>query len=342
MRKIVRSIDVGYGNTKYVHACRGQAVACRDYPSLAPVATRGELADALGRRRRTIEVDIDGIRYEVGPDVGLARGAFAARNMDDDFCTTPEYLALVRGALYSMEVDAIDLLVVGLPVSTFAAKRQVLERRLTGTHLIVRRTVEVRRVKVLAQPHGALLQYSAGLGRDFMRDRRTLMIDCGARTFDFLVTDGMKAIEKRSGAVNRGMLDVVTVLAEQIGREQSTRFEDLDRIDKALRGKSTLTVFGNEHDLFKHVGLAQKVAQDAVTEMRRQVQDGSDIDNIIVAGGGGFFFKPMIEAAFPRHKVVHLADGMYANVRGFQLFGTGRMLHEEARTRAGDPAVTEA
>jgi hypothetical protein len=44
-------------------------------------------------------IEVDGLRYEVGPDALLAQETSPSQNMDDDFALTPEYLALVRGAL---------------------------------------------------------------------------------------------------------------------------------------------------------------------------------------------------------------------------------------------------
>lgn len=330
----VRALDVGYGNTKFTTGSAGRRVDCQHFPSIAPLASPRHLTEALGSTRRTIELEIDGVRYEVGPDAALAQGAFSARNMDDDFCMTAEYLALVRGALHFMEVDRIDLLVVGLPVSTVERKRSYLERRLTGQHpLDGGRAVAIQCVKVLAQPRGALLSYASASGRrGFIREQKSLIIDCGARTFDWLVVDGFKVNDKCSGAVNRGMHDVLTAIAEGIDRAFCTRFTDFERIERALRGTLKLQVFGRMEDLGPHLAAARKIASDAVTAMRRQVQDASDVDNIVVSGGGADFFSAAIQAAFPRHAVQRLPDCMYANVRGFQLAGEQYIQDASRRT----------
>jgi plasmid segregation protein ParM len=330
---VIRAVDIGYGNSKFSIGRSARKIECRHFPSVAPLATGGSLTEALGSKRRTVEIEIDQIRYEVGQDATLAQGAFSARNMDDDFCTTPEYLALVRGALHYMDTERVDLLVVGLPVSTVESKRSYLERRLTGIHPVGgRRQVEVLKVKVLAQPRGALMTYANATGRrGVIRNQRSLIIDCGARTFDWLVVNGLKVNDKRSGAVNRGMLDVQMTIAEGIDKQFNTRFTDFERIERALHGDLKVAVFGDEYDISAHVPAAQKVAQEAVTAMRRHVQDGVDIDNIIVAGGGAEFFSSAIRAAFPRHQVHRLEDGMYANVRGFHL--AGEQFIEDAQQR---------
>ena len=55
--------------------------------------------------------------------------------------------------------------------------------------------------------------------------------------------------------------------------------------------------------------------------MLHYVGDASDIKNIILVGGGAFFFRKAIKEAFPKHRIHELKDALYANVKGFQLAG---------------------
>jgi plasmid segregation protein ParM len=335
-------VDVGYRYTKFVVGAEGTQIQCRSFPSVAPVAAARELSEALGRKRQTVVMEVDGLRYEVGPDARLAQEAFRSQNMDDDFAATPEYIALVRGALYYMKVDEIDILVVGLPVSTFALRKSILEKRLVGEHPVDEgKTVEVKKVRVLAQPHGALMNYAlAGARLAAVKRERNLIIDCGARTFDWLVSQGLKTLEKRSHAVNRGMHDVLLALADEIGREFRIQYSDYDRLDRALRTRAKPLIFGREYDISKHLPAARKVVTEAVTEMRRYVQDGSDLDNIIVAGGAAFFFREAIGEALSRHHIQELPDGFYANVQGFQLAGMELANQEERRYRSARAEIS--
>ena len=323
MLPTVRAIEVGYGYTKWVQAADGDAIKTRCFPSIAPVKGNKAIAEALGRKRETVVIPIDGIEYEVGEDARLAQGHFNGRNTDDDFCLTPEYLALTRGAMAYMGVEQIDLLVVGLPVSTFYSKRQALAARMEGAHeLPGGRTLHVRRVLVLAQPHGALAAYGlTQKGLLATRTTRNLVIDCGSRTFDWLVTEGFKTLEQKSHAVNRGMIDVVESIAEGISHDIGQRYSDFDRIDRALRTGASLRVLGRTVNLSKHLKVAHRIAMDAVQELKRKVDAATDIDNIIIAGGGAFFFRSKIEEGFPRHQVRVLEDSMMANVLGFQTIG---------------------
>jgi Actin like proteins N terminal domain len=94
---IVRAIDVGYRNTKYVCSVVDGGIQCRVFPSVAPTATCRDLSEALGRKRHTVIVEADGLRYEVGPDALLAEKPNAIQSVDNDYWASPEYLALVRG-----------------------------------------------------------------------------------------------------------------------------------------------------------------------------------------------------------------------------------------------------
>lgn len=332
MKSIIRAIDAGRANTKYVLADDDEEIKCAHFPSEAYAVERERKGDGLGSRRKTVCIPMDGIFYEVGPDVHLAADIFNPKVLQHDgYFETPEYLALVRGALHFMKEDEIDLLVVGLPVATFRVPSRVmaLEKRMLGEHPLGKgRTVTVKRVKVLAQPTGALMYYGKAQNKlAELRKEKNLIIDPGARTFDWIVTQGMQQVESKSNSVNRGMFDVLQKIADGISDTTGVQYRHYEAIDTALRGGKNPIVFQKEYDITPHLSVARKVAQNAVLEMLHFVGDGSDIKNIIVVGGGAFFFRKAIKDAFPKHKILELKDALYANVKGFQL--AGRMLHAQ-------------
>ncbi|MQP74971.1 hypothetical protein CQ393_03560 [Stenotrophomonas sp. MYb238] len=58
-------------------------------------------------------------------------------------------------------MEAIDLLVLGLPVSALGGTRGQVEKLAEGTHEVGNgKKVVVRKVLVVAQPQGALVQYA--------------------------------------------------------------------------------------------------------------------------------------------------------------------------------------
>jgi plasmid segregation protein ParM len=332
MEPIVRAVDAGRGNVKFVVSDKGGDIQCSHFPAEVYPSETDRSSNGFAGKRKTVGIPIDGLIYEVGPDVHLAADVFNAKVLQHDaYYQTSEHLALVRGALHYMRVDHIDLLIVGLPVATFKVPHCVaaLEKKMKGKHAIGQgRSLTVRNVKVLAQPTGALMHYGKLHNRwAELRKERSLIIDPGARTFDWIVTQGMQQIEGKSHSLNRGLFDVLQKIADGISMQTGTQFRELDLIDAALRGGKKLTLFQRDYDIAPHLPMARKVPQHAVAEMLHYVGDASDIRNIIVVGGGAFFFRKAIKEAFPKHKIHELKDALYANVKGFQL--AGRLLHAQ-------------
>ena len=326
MEPIVRAVDVGRGNTKFIAGIKSGEMRCEMFPSQAHPSEGALEAEAWGARRKTIGIPVGDLVYEVGPDVHLASDVFNANVLQHDrYCDTPEYLALLLGALHYMQLEHIDLLVVGLPVATFKLKSVVgaLERRLAGEHALGKgRRIRVARVKAIAQPAGALMYYGIMQGKVAqLRKERSLIVDAGRRTFDWLVTQGMQQIDKRSNSVPRGMHDVLQTLIEGISRNTGSHYREYEIVDAALRNGKKPVVFQQEYDLARHLPLAQTIPRQAVAEMLHYVGDASDIRHIILVGGGAFFFKTALRAAFPHHTIHALKDPIFANVSGFQHAG---------------------
>ena len=162
MELIVRGVDVGFGNTKFIAGVAGGDIRCASIPSLAYPSARDPATLPAAERRKTMAIPINGLYYEVGQDVALATDNLRATHLHDRYTETPGYTALLRGALALMKIPSIDLLVVGLPVSHFMGKKAALEKAVTGTHDVGGgKAVIVRKALVVAQPQGALVYYAA-------------------------------------------------------------------------------------------------------------------------------------------------------------------------------------
>jgi len=124
MIRVIRSIDVEYGNTKILIS--PTATPPFDgvlIPSVAVASRSSQPTAPLSTPRRTINIRIGGLIYEIGPDARLAQGPARLPNMHDDYCLTPEYLALIRAAMHYVREPVIDLLVPGLLVLTYRTRR---------------------------------------------------------------------------------------------------------------------------------------------------------------------------------------------------------------------------
>jgi len=269
MEMIVRAVDVGFGNTKYVTGATDGDMRCAYFPSVAYPSARDLTGTPAAERRKTVAVPIDGLFYEVGPEVNLAADTFRATQMHDRYTDTPEYAALLRGALTLMKVDFIDLLVVGLPVAAFTAKKTALEKAMTGKHDVGGgRTVIVRKALAVAQPQGALVYY-ASLHQKLkaIEHEQSLIIDPGARTFDWLVARGMRFVQKKSHSINRGVFDVVQAIATEISEDIGTPHRDFDAIDTALRTGKHPVIHQKPYNISRLMPIARTLAEQAVSSM---------------------------------------------------------------------------
>lgn len=337
MEKIVRALDVGYGNVKFVrkHSSIGQVPVVDKFPSRAVISNDADITGGMLARRKTVHVEVAGRKYEVGYDVTLAQGTHdETTSLEKDFCTTEPYLARALGAFYYMYDDLgdrkeIDLLVCGLPVSAYGTYRAEVQNILTNEfRLPSGRHIKINKVSVIPQPLGAYFYYVYGDGADVakakeqFKKQNNLVIDPGFFTFDWLVSKGMLPNTNRSGSVARGMSAVLKAMAESIAKKEKTDVGTVFKIlDDATREGVAPRIFGHEIDIEAHKDRARAVINEAVTQLISNVGDGADIDNIMVAGGGTEFFIDAIREKFPRHNVLTCSDPVYANVIGFQRAG---------------------
>ena len=59
-------------------------------------------------------------------------------------------------------------------------------------------------------------------------NEQSLIIDPGSRTFDWLVARGMRLVQKQSYSFNRGMSDVLRLLAAEITKDIGSPYRDYD------------------------------------------------------------------------------------------------------------------
>jgi plasmid segregation protein ParM len=328
MPAVVRAIDVGFGQTKFATAVAGDVIECAHFPSVAlPGLVDHASRPALGGRRRTVSIPVGPMYFEVGDEIELA-GAFARPALSiEDYVETDEYLALLRGALSFMKVDQVDLLVLGLPVSTFAARKATLERRAAGRHDVGnRRIVTVAKALAIAQPQGALVTYAMQHeSLEAVKRQESLVIDAGSRTFDWLCARGLRLVANRSGSAPYGVYNITQRIAEAIGAGLGEPYEERDAIDLALRRQKPLTIFGEPHPIERYKPIVESIAKEAVRAMLMSIGGKHRFDNVVLVGGGAFLFKKALREAFPRQKIHEVAEPIYANVRGFQRAGMDRV-----------------
>lgn len=327
-KPVVEALDLGWGYTKFSKTNENGDVEFLSFPSLAPKSTGQDFSMGILGKRDTVVVDIDGIKYEVGPDSSDLDNNDATRNLNDNYIHTDQYKAVFYGALHYMGQEEIDLLVVGLPISGLS-NRETLYNITKGTHKITEdRTVTVKEVLVLPQPLGGLY-HSMSMKKsieefEFIDDDYNLIIDPGFLTFDFLVAHGERLIENRSDAYDGGVSKILTSIAKSISEKHGIKYTNLSAIDKGLKRKK-MKIKGKIEDLLEHIKNTRSVIEGSVNFMKNTVGDGSDIDNIILLGGGSEVFKKTIESYYPDHKIHVIENAQMANVMGFYAAGLSQV-----------------
>lgn len=321
---VVRAGDIGWGYTKYLKIDEEGNVQFLSFPSLAPRASGHDMSAGLLGRRDTVVVTVEGTDYEVGPDSSDLDINDSTRNLNDQYIFTDQYKALFYGMLSYMGEDEIDLLVLGLPVSGLNLI-QDLRKMSVGKHQITKdKEVNVKDVLILPQPLGALYHCMSMSETDerfeFLDEETNLIIDPGFLTFDFLTTSGSRVVENRSGAHPGGVSKILRSIANSISEKFDIKYDDLSAIDKALTRRK-LKVNGKREDLADHIKNTRSVIEGSVNYMKNMIGDGSNIDNIILVGGGSDVFKKTIEAFYKNHEIIYIEDPQMANVKGYYQAG---------------------
>lgn len=335
MSKIIHSIDVGSGFTKFVSKQIARDISCSLFPSVAKASVsslKSFQKSGIGESQAIIVVEVNGNRYEVGPDVEMVG---ASRQLDDNYSSSAAHDALLLGALSYIGRSHIDLLMLGLPVHTFEQNREKLIERFTGPRFIwngktgEKMETVIKRVEVVPQPLGALYNYGIFRGEmDKVKRGNNLIVDPGMNTLDWWVSEGLKPkISRCDSGGGIGMWSVLQLVADKISEDHfdGRPLDPNVRIDQALRTDWLVTLFQKEIDLKKYKSLIQSKVDENLNEMFNSIKTIADIDNILVAGGAGNLFGEVIKKRLPNNKVVIMPDSVYANVKGFQGCGMAIM-----------------
>lgn len=334
-----RAVDVGYFNVKFTCGRKQKGdslpIATGMFPSVAAqLRSAADFHAPAAKRADGCEVEVDGVRYFVGNEVEYNSTGAEVRPVAEDYAVTGRYLALMRGALHYMLVDAgnpeemvIDHLVLGLPLTTFTAHRAALTLRAAGEHVIPlaggARRVAVGAAHVIPQPHGSLLNFGAS-ARPGEADGWTLVIDVGGGTVDWYLGKERNVNFQRSGAHRKAMLACAAAVAEAVDSTWLDQFEVMGRIDTAIRQRNaTFRVQGEDYPLFPHRNAIDTVLEGCLDKILTRVGGLGDVERVLLTGGGAGVFGDFIERKQKKlFKLVHVDDDpVFSNVRGFQIYG---------------------
>ena len=326
-KKVVRSIDLGYGFTKFIQNVTDKGdVKPVSFPSVASIAGKKNLGGGFFAERDTITVKHEGVFFEVGKDALLAAGGYGNRPLNRDYTSSNDYAVLMKGALKMMNLTSIDNLILGAPVNNYSQVKKSLKTSWEGIiELDDERKIKINKVTVLPQPLGGFNWHIKNLGTgayEKLKQQRSLIIDPGHFTFDWLVTQNMKMLEG-SNSHEGGMSFVIKEIANEVcnGANDLTV---LSRIDEYFYNDKPFLFKGKEVDLSKHLKVANTVISKSVQSMLNSLgntNNVNNIDNIIMIGGAAEIYLPHVQKIF-EGRDVHISKGKsFANVMGFQWIG---------------------
>eukprot|EP01093_Parvamoeba_rugata_P016282 TRINITY_DN5_c0_g4_i3.p3 TRINITY_DN5_c0_g4~~TRINITY_DN5_c0_g4_i3.p3 ORF type:complete len:153 (+),score=19.19 TRINITY_DN5_c0_g4_i3:624-1082(+) len=151
MSKVIRAAELGFGTSSIVTGVVDGEPYILTYSSIVTQVDEGKTV--LTARRDTVEINVKGKVYVVGPDAKLIVDKTSSRVLDSCYVDSDQYKALLFGALVLMNEQEIDLLVLGLPVDNWS-KRDASMKLVEGTHIIDEKEFKVKKVWIIAQPLG--------------------------------------------------------------------------------------------------------------------------------------------------------------------------------------------
>lgn len=333
------AVDVGHGHVKIVHRAPGPVIRQLSFPSYAiPTTAQGVKHNSVSQAFQVMTTEVEGSHYLVGNGIAGYTSPSDQRNRDENYSMSAPYLALMRGAFATAGMDVIDLLVVGLPLSTLNSNEDRLAERLRGTHPVpafevqgtVKNQVTVKRVEVLAQPVGALL--SAIRKDPSLQSERILTFDLGFHTLDVLTSFGINPLPSRAGAVQGGVagfIDEIQKSVEEEVRERNPRINGQYRVppdlyESALQSPAprTIKLSVGKINIEPHFQRALKRLELDVAKAISMIGSVADISTFILAGGGAELLRPILEKNHPAITTINsLEDPQFAIARGYLAYG---------------------
>ena len=313
----VIGLDVGHSAVKLAAITNGKTIRLV-IPSF--VCPAFEISDEAEQRRANEEtVIVAGRSYFVGETARLQGQLKNPIGTYDNWISTPEYAALILGALKKAAAAGIDIdkprFVLGLPTHLFAQQKDVLKG-------VVSDLVPVGHLMVMPQPVGAyhatmLDEYGLPQALRSMSTQTWCVVDIGYYTTDFLVIQKGRFVESAKASCGGMRLAAEHVVALLTKKGYSTNIPEAEEalINRSIKNFTRQLDVGLEVDQ----ALAKNVA-DVIDTLGRTISSiARQMDGLVVAGGGAGLIFPSIERIYPTAMLA--TDSRFAVAEGMRRFG---------------------
>lgn len=320
-------LDIGYSNLKLAFGKVSDDGLAKPAVTRVLPAGAGRLSDLPLRMGKAdgdtdaLVVNVNGEKWAAGVD--QARLETSVRELHADYPASDAYRALFHAALLMGEHDTVDQLITGLPVSQFLDKdlRARLSDRLTGQHQVTAgRAITVKNTLVVPQPFGAYLDLLNTVeDAAELEESRIMVIDPGFFSVDWIAIEEGE-IRKASSGTSKRAMSVLIETVNSLIQEDHGGSAGIERLEQAVRqGKTSVPVFGTPVELAPYMDkAAQRVAVEALKEMKQQLRaNDRAVDVVLIVGGGAKAYEAAARDLFPKSRPVLPQEPVLANARGF-------------------------
>lgn len=340
----VVAVDVGYGNTKMVcghsidKAGRSKWMELVFPSILSPVVVNEEAA-GFGNNPDRVLIEHGGKSYYVGPK---ATSGFVPRIIEPNYIETQTHEVLLIAALHfamresNKVISEVEKLVLGLPVSGFAAQRERLieigqktrtvpvPKHLQGQAGGATVKVKVKGCVAAPQPFGAMRCAAQGLPTTdpvFQSGVLSMVVDPGYRTLDWFVAEGLTPELKLSGSYDGGVSSILREISQQIGYDHGTGSLEFDQVERGLKS-GQINLGYKVIDMAKYQPMVQELAsQEIGTFLTRMGSRRDSLARVFLAGGGATYYEQALRERLPGCAVDVLPNPVMSNARGYWLLG---------------------
>lgn len=215
-------------------------------------------------------------------------------SLDEDRYESDEANVLLQTVIALMAGGEQQVgVVTGLPLD-YLKYREKLEKSLVGTHTIEingkQKTTHVANAIVIPQPMGVffnnLMNDSGNIVNTSYAKKTIGIVDVGFGSTDIAYVKNMEFIDKYSRSTNIAMNSVYKAIAEAIFQEFDV-YKELYELEEEVQG-GVVRIKGVEYDITNLIEAAKKgIANKLVTWIGTIWKNRPEIDEIIIAGGGG-------------------------------------------------------
>lgn len=237
------------------------------------------------------EVDVGGQKYFVAD---LAEESYFRREMATESKVHQETQILFLTALSQIVKGKRIAITTGLPVTQHTANdKEALSRLLQGSSWVIvnnqKYSFDIERFGIVPEAGGAywdaVLDNNGKISNSWLAEQKVRVIDIGSRTVNYCTIDRRKYLDRDSGTILYGVLELENAGQSDVTKEQFAR-----RI----------------------------VADISKKWLGYQPQR----DTVLLTGGGSLLLERWLKPHFPLAQIVD--DPVFANARGYYKMGMAR------------------